>query len=498
MNRPWPRRLLIAAAVTFAAIAVLGRTAPAAEPPPAAARPNVLFVAVDDLRPGAIGAYGDPVAKTPALDKLAARGVLFNRAYCQQAVCSPSRTSLLTGRRPDTTKVYDLETHFRKNLPDVVTLPQLFKQAGYHVQGMGKIYHGGLDDPQSWSEPLWQPKGVPALSADARAALARQQAALKAAGKDAGRARGVPYESPDVADDQLPDGAMASRAVELLRQYKQKPGTPFFLATGFLKPHLPFIAPKKYFDLYKPEQFKVPAHRTLPAGAPPFTGNNSGELRAYLDIPAAGPVPDEQAVKLAHAYAAATSYMDAQLGRILDELEQLDLAKSTVVVVWGDHGWSLGEHGLWCKHTNYEDSTRAPLIFAGPGAAAGKKSDRLVEFVDVYPTLADLAGLPPPDGLEGTSLKPVLADPSRPWKRAAFSQYPRSVPGKGQGMGYAVRTDRYRLVEWRVKGEPVARELYDHQADPAETVNLADRPEHAGALKEMTAILSAGWQASRP
>ena len=456
-------------------------------------RPNILFVAVDDLKP-TIGAYGDPIAKTPAMDALAARGMLFNRAYCQQAVCSPSRTSLLTGRRPDTTKVYDLETHFRTELPDVVTLPQHFKNNGYHVVGMGKVYHSGLDDKPSWSEPVWQPR-VKALSSEGQARLAAQKEEWKQKGRDPSRARGVPYESPDAPDDQLPDGAIAGHAIELLQKYKQSPEKPFFMAVGFLKPHLPFIAPKKYHDLYKPEQFKVPAHRTLPKNAPAWAGNNSGELRAYLDIPQQGPVPDEQAVKLIHAYYAATSYMDAQLGRILTELDKLDLAKNTIIIVWGDHGWSLGEHGLWCKHTNYEDATRTPLIIAGPGVkASGAKTDALVEFVDVYPTLTELAGLSPTQGLEGSSFVPLLGDPKTPWKKGALSQYPRSIPQQGAGMGYSIRTERFRLVEWRVKGKGVAWELYDHQTDPAETVNLAGAADHQKTLESLKQMLGDGWQ----
>ena len=481
---------------TFVSLLMLAIAGVAAADGPT--RPNILFVAVDDLKP-TIGAYGDPIAITPAMDSLAARGVLFDRAYCQQAVCSPSRSSLLTGRRPDTTKVYDLVKHFRTELPDVVTLPQHFKNNGYRTVGMGKIYHSGLDDKPSWSEPYWQPK-VKAMSAAAQERLARQKAELAGAGKDASKARGVPYESPDVAEDQLPDGAIAGHAIELLQQYKQSPEKPFFMAVGFLRPHLPFIAPKKYHDLYKPEQFKLPPNGTLPQGAPAWAGNNSGELRAYLDIPDRGAVPDEQALRLIHAYYAAVSYMDAQLGRILAVLDKLDLAKNTIIILWGDHGWSLGEHGLWCKHTNYEDATRVPLIIAGPGVTSvGAKIDALLELVDVYPTLAELAGLPLTDGLEGTSFKRLLADPKLPWKKAAFSQYPRAIPQQGAGMGYAVRTDRYRLVEWRNNAsKAVAWELYDHQADPAETVNLAGAAEGQTTLEELKKVLANGWEKVRP
>ncbi len=467
----------------------------------AASRPNVLFIAVDDLRPQ-LGCYGDPLVKSPNIDRLAARGVVFRRAYCQQAVCSPSRVSLLTGRRPDTTKVYDLQTHFRAHLPDVVTLPQHFKANGYHTRSFGKIYHPGLDDAPSWSEPSWMPTGSQ-FSVEASAVLARQQEEYKAAGRDPGRARGLPFESRDVADDALPDGHIADRAIAHLRAHKAGSDRPFFLAVGFLKPHLPFVAPKKYWDLYRPEQIELAAHRDLPAGAPAFAGNGSGELRAYATIPRKGPIPDEQARRMIHGYLACVSYTDAQVGRLLDALDAAGLAKNTVIVFWGDHGYSLGEHGLWTKHTNFEDATRVPLIVVPAGdlakGAAGKSSDALVEFVDVYPTLAELCGLPLPSGLEGISLTPLLEDPRRPWKRAAFSQYPRKVRGQGAAMGYSLRTDRYRFVEWRVPGKPsLAAELYDHQTDPKETKNLAADPAHAERVRELSAMLEAGWRNARP
>ncbi|MBN2475488.1 MAG: sulfatase [Pirellulales bacterium] len=476
-------------------------------------RLNVLFFAVDDLRPET-GGYGNPIIKTPHIDELASRGTLFCRAYCQQAVCSPSRTSLLTGRRPDTTGVYDLQTHFRLNLPDVVTLPQHFKQCGYHTQGFGKIYHGGLDDPHSWSVPHWSPPGPGYGKPETLTALDEQRKQLRAKyggpssevlQRDAKtgavlkrsapkyRVRGPAWEDPDVADAALPDGKTAARAIRVLRQVRHKP---FFLAVGFLKPHLPFVAPKKYYELYQREELHLATNPFPPKDVPAIAMHNWGELRNYSGIPPRGSLSDAMALDLVHGYYAATSYVDAQIGRVLDELDRLGLREKTVIVLWGDHGWQLGEHGLWCKHTNFEIATRVPLIFSAPAQKQpGAKTDALAEFVDIYPTLCDLCSLPIPDGLEGTSLAPVMEDPKRAWKTAALSQYPR-----GKVMGYSMRTDRYRYTEWlpRAGGAPVARELYDHRNDPQENVNLAGLPESAEMVSQLSRHLKAGWRAARP
>lgn len=475
---------------------------------------NVLFIAVDDLRPET-GAYGNPVIKTPNLDALSKRGITFNRAYCQQAVCSPSRTSLLCGRRPDTTKVYDLQTHFRRNLPDVVTLPQQFKLNGYHVQGMGKIFHGGLDDPQSWSVPHWNPKAPGYGKPETLRALAEEAKQLRE--KHGGpaskvlerdpktgtvlkttapkfRARGPAWEDPEVADNALQDGATADHAIETLRSFKSQE-KPFFLAVGFLKPHLPFVAPKKYFDFYNRADLKLASNPFPPKDCPDIALHTWGELRAYRDIPSKGPLSDATALDLIHGYYAATSYTDAQIGRVVDELKNLGLDDKTIVIVWGDHGWQLGEHGLWCKHSNFEIAARVPMVLSVPGQKQpGARTDALVEFVDIYPTLCDLCGIPLPEGLEGVSLAPLLDDPNRPVKSAAFSQYPR-----GPAMGYSMRTDRYRYTEWQPKkpGPPVAVELYDHQVDPQENVNLANLPEHKALVAKLSKQLKAGWQAAQ-
>ncbi|CAN5904051.1 sulfatase [soil metagenome] len=477
-------------------------------------KPNVLFIAVDDLRPE-MGCYGNPIVKTPNLDRLAARGLVFNRAYCQQAVCSPSRSSIMTGRRPDATRVYDLETHFRVALPDAVTLPQHFKANGYHCAALSKIYHHGFEDGRSWSEPHWYPSGqrVDTDPVDwtkrivtkfeggvweysSKAAPADND---KPAGGKAGKApKGDAFEVSSRSDDELPDGFTAAEAVKRLQALKGE-GKPFFLAVGFLKPHLPFIAPKHYWDLYDPDKIPLPAVDHLPTGAPVFAGHDNGELHTYANVPKGNPIPTDFAKSLRHGYYACISYMDAQVGRLLDALDREGLADNTIIVLWGDHGWQLGDHGLWHKHTNFELAARAPLIISLPGQkTAGRKCEVPVEFVDVYPTLADVCGLTIPAGLEGASLKPFLENPAAPSDKVAFSQYPRSGTQTGGRslMGYSLRDERWRLTLWRDRnnGEIAATELYDETNDPHETVNVADRSEHreviASLSKKMPAFVA--------
>ena len=467
-------------------------------------RPNVLFFAVDDLRPE-FGAYGKSYIHSPNLDRLAARGVTFTRAYCQQAVCSPSRSSLLTGTRPDTTKVWDLETHFRKALPDVVTLPQHFKQNGYFVQGMGKLFHGGFDDPRSWSVPWTGPNtkhgayGLPESRAILQARIEEMKAKPKNPGAGKARNYGPAFESSEVPDNTFHDGMLAEMAVAALGECAKK-DQPFWLGVGFIKPHLPFVAPNKYWDLYDPAKIELAPNPFPPKGAPPYAVVNGGELRTYHGIPA-GPIPDDLARQLKHGYYAAISYMDAQMGRVLDELDRLGLKDNTIVVLWGDHGWKLGEHGAWCKHTNVENDTNAPLLISVPGlSTAGQKAQSLAEFVDIYPTLAELCGLPLPDHLAGTSLVPVLRDPTAVVKSAALSRYPRPYQGQ-QLMGYSMRTDRYRFTRWLRRDDHSkveAVELYDEQADPQENVNLANAPEHAELVSKLTEQWQRAWQADRP
>jgi len=464
-------------------------------------RLNVLFIAVDDLRPE-LGCYGNQRVGSPNIDRLAKRGVAFRRAYCQQAVCSPSRTSLLTGLRPDSTKVYDLQTHFRDTVPRVVTLPQHFKNHGYRVVGMGKIYHGGLDDELSWSEPWRRPGGSGYQLPENLALIRKKQAEARKRGLKgqalSRAARGPATEMADVPDNAYPDGACADMAIETLGQIKDEP---FFLAVGFLKPHLPFNAPKRYWDRYRRDEIGLADNPFAPKGSPPFALTSFGELRNYDDMPQEGPVGDDDARRLIHGYLACVSYTDAQIGRVVDELDRLDLAKKTAIVLWGDHGWKLGEHGSWCKHTNFELDARVPMIVAAPGiGGAGKSTDALAEFVDIYPTLCDLAKLPLPDHLEGTSLLPVLDDVGKSVKTAAFSQYPRGHQGRAL-MGYSMRTDRWRYTEWldRKSGEVVARELYDHENDPAENENVAERSDNAAVVAHLSRQLAQGkgWRESQ-
>jgi arylsulfatase A-like enzyme len=466
------------------------------------AKPNVLFIAVDDLRPE-IGCYGNAIVKTPNIDRLAARGMVFTHAYCQQAVCSPSRSSLLTGRRPDATRVYDLETHFRVALPDAVTLPQHFKANGYYCAALSKIYHHGFEDGRSWSEPHWYPSGQtidtdpvdwtkrivkkvgPGVKEYEAPAAPRPPADNDKpnAGKAAKAAKGPAYEVSAKEDDQLPDGATAAEAVRRLHDLKSK-REPFFLAVGFLKPHQPFVAPKKYWDLYDPAKIPTPLIDHLPTGAPAFAGHPNGELHSYANVPAGNPIPEDLARTLRHGYYAAISYTDAQVGRLLDALEKEGLADNTIIVLWGDHGWQLGDHGLWHKHTNFELATRAPLIISMPKQkTAGQKCDAPVEFVDIYPTLAEVCGLPIPTGLDGVSLKKWIDYPSLPAAKVAISQYPRGGAQTGNLplMGYSIRDARWRLTLWRDTrtGAIAATELYDEQNDPAESKNVADVAENA-------------------
>jgi iduronate 2-sulfatase len=454
---------------------------------------NVLFFAVDDLRPE-LSAYGKSYIHSPNLDRIAKRGLTFTRAYCQQAVCSPSRSSLLTGTRPDTTKVYDLQTHFRKALPDVVALPQHFKDHGYFTQGMGKLYHGSLDDPRSWSTPITQPK-----SAHGTYGLPESRPAQGKQGKKRGE-RGPAFESSDVPDNTFHDGELADMAVAALRDIAKK-NQPFWLGVGFIRPHLPFVSPKKYWDLYDPAKIELAANPFPPKNAPGYAVTSGGELRTYRGTPASGPVPDDLARQLKHGYYAAISYMDAQVGRVLDDLERLGLAENTIVILWGDHGWKLGEHGSWCKHSNVENDTNAPLLISVPGMkSAGARTDALVEFVDIYPSLAELCGLPLPSHLEGTSFAPLITDPQRAWKTAAFSQYPREEDGK-KLMGYSMRTDRYRFTRWVHRDDQTkvdAVELYDHQTDPRENVNIANDPKHAELVKSLTEQGLKGWRGAKP
>lgn len=448
-------------------------------------RPNILLILVDDLKP-ALRSFGDSHAISPNIDRLAARGVRFQHAYANQAVCAPSRINLMTGRRSTSTGIYHFGMDLRDYVPNAVTLPQLFRQAGYTTQSIGKVFHvghGSFDDRASWSVPSRKDKVIeyrdPA-STDGRATREEvlfnevpfEGAVFEAAAK---QPRGAAWESPDVPDEAYADGRTARFAGQRLRELKAAK-SPFFLAVGFARPHLPFAVPKRYWDLYDPAKLPQPASDRLPAGAPDFAGKVKGEIAAYTPLPASGigaDIPPDQRRKLIHGYYAGVSYVDAQIGKLLDALDREGLAKDTIVILWGDHGFHLGDHGLWTKHTNYEQAVRLPLILAGPGTGrAGAAPAQLAETVDIYPTLVRLAGLRLPatmQPLDGTDLGPVLRDARRQVRPYAYHAFNR--PGR---IGQAIRADRYRLIRWtkEATGERI-HELYDLRSDPGETRNIA-------------------------
>jgi iduronate 2-sulfatase len=467
---------------------------------------NVLLITIDDLRPE-LGCYGVGAAHSPRIDRLASEGTVFERAYCAQGVCNPSRVSLLTGLRPDSHHVADNETHFRRFLPSILTLPQAFARQGYLNAGLGKVFHGTLPDPPSWSRYATPPEDLPVyMVPETRSRQARREDVARQRGYSQAwinaYLRGPATESSETPDDAHWDGRLAGLATAMLRDLKD--AQPFFLGVGFTKPHLPYVAPKRYWDLYARQDIPLAPDPALPRGAPPFAVNNMTELASHEDFvavrnPTEGGLDDESARLLKHGYLACVSFVDAQVGRVLDALETLGLRHRTIVVLLGDNGYKLGEHGSWGKMTNYEVDVRAPLILSVPGQKRpGVPVTGLVEMVDLYPTLCELAGIGTPHPTEGTSLVPLLDDPGRPWKTAAFSQYARGFTNRF--MGRAMRTDRYRLVEWRdlIDGPLVAVELYDHASDPGEDVNIAGDPANRDLVDSLSAQLAAGWRAARP
>lgn len=466
----------------------------ATEVPVAAPRPNVLFIVVDDLRT-TLGSYGDATAITPNIDRLAARSLLFTRAYVQQAVCNPSRQSFLSGRRPDAIRVWNLTSHFRQTAPDVISLPEHFKRHGYVTQGIGKIYHdpAEMQDAPSWSLPAT----FNVLAKEEDYLLPENQAP-----PDKPQRKMAATEAADAPDEAYPDGKVAAAAVTALGELKSR-GQPFFLAVGFRKPHLPFSAPKKYWDLYNRSKIPEPGRETPPLNAPEIALHGWPELRGYNDIAKQGPLAHEKAMELRHGYYAGVSYTDAQVGKVINELDRLKLAENTIVVLFSDHGFHLGDSGLWCKDTVYEEATRTPLLLSAPRVssqrAVGRRTEALVELIDLYPTLAELCGIPLPNKLDGRSLASLLRNPRQAWKTAAYSQFPRpwepSSPQPPRRMGYSVRTDRFRYVEWRdfKTRELLARELYDYSTSEIETVNLASDPAYAGQVAVLSRELKKGF-----
>jgi len=420
-------------------------------------KPNVLFIAVDDLRPE-LGCYGKKQIKSPNIDRLAGNGTRFANAYCNVPVCGASRASLLMGMRPTETRFVDFNAYAQDEAPGRVSLPGHFKDNGYYTLSNGKVFHHVDDMLSSWSEAPWNPvteSGNPL----------NYLLPMNIHPSDSAKKRGYPFEAADVADDAYFDGQIASKAIADLRRLKRK-GKPFFMALGFLKPHLPFNAPKRYWDLYPPESVRLADNNYPPLNVPPQAIHNYGELRHYTGIPMDGPITETMARELVRGYYACVSYVDAQIGRVLAVLEELELTDNTIVVLWGDHGWQLGEHRLWCKHANFKTSLHAPLIVSVPGRNAGQRTDALVEFIDIYASLCDLAALEKPSHLQGTSFAPILDNPALPGKQAVFSRFI---------FGESIKTYRYAYTEWFDKqGNSVARMLYDHASDPDENKNIAD------------------------
>lgn len=426
---------------------------------------NVLFIAVDDLKP-MLGCYGDTQILTPNIDKLANSGTAFLNNQCQQAVCSPSRASLMFGMRPDKTKIWDLHTPVRTATEDVKTVAEHFKDNGYESAAFGKIFHISMADKEhdvkSWSisyskinqdnysENIGEPFAGHYQDPETKKEMDELYQSFLNGGVKSGNARAKVLEKIkpstemlDVPDEAYGDGQIANNSVKMIQQLANKE-KPFFIAVGFKKPHLPFVSPKKYWDFYNPEKIELSSWQKAPIGAPEFAMHTWGELKSYSDINPAiqanGLLSEEKQRELIHGYMAAVSYTDAQIGKLLNELENQGVADNTIIVLWGDHGWHLGDHGIWCKHSNFEQATRAPLIFSAPDTKQGIKNSSPVEFVDIYPTLCDLAGIEIPAFTDGTSLKPIMTGNAAKVKEFAISQYPRG----NNRMGYSLRTERYR------------------------------------------------------
>ena len=505
------------------------------------AKPNILFIAIDDLRPE-LGSYGSEIAISPNLDKLSSQGLQFNRAYCQQAICGPSRASVLTGIRPETSGIYHNYIKFREVNPDIITLPQHFMNNGYETVYAGKIFHhGDLDDEKSWSRlpalDSMKAKGIKkpvgfALEKNKRDRAETRKAMITKYGDVAryGLAMGNAFESADLPDHTYIDGFNTDLAIATLKEMLAKGDKPFFLGLGFNKPHLNWVAPKKYWDLYNPKEIKLSSNTDAPTNAATMGLHPSFELRVRSGIPKKGLIDEELAVRLKHAYLACISYVDAQIGKIISAMEKAGVREKTIIIVWSDHGYHLGDMGIWGKATNYEIATRVPMMIWTPDmpkTTQGFKTNALVELVDIYPTLCDLAGLETPEQLEGYSFAPLINAPEREWKTAALSQFPtpalrewgayplrpamretyfgpliKEVEEKikmqqkekwnrdlfeNNLMGYAMRTDKYRFIVWKDRGdlekEPLFIELYDHVNDPRETNNIANRnPELVAEL----------------
>ncbi|MFK7981047.1 MAG: sulfatase [Saprospiraceae bacterium] len=433
-------------------------------------KPNILFIAVDDLRPE-IKSFGASQIISPNLDKLAGQSMIFNRAYCNIPTCGASRASLLSGTRPTRHRFVTYDTRKDKDMPDVASLIMQFKNNGYQTISNGKVYHFADDDSLAWDE-IWRPKGH-----GQNYKLEKNLQLL-----DEG-SRGMPFEAADVADDAYFDGEIANKGITDLRKFKDSE-QPFFLSLGFKKPHLPFNAPQKYWDMYNRAEITLPESYVQPKSIPKRAFHNYGELRQYAGVAKKGPVSDEFAKELIHGYYACVSYVDAQIGKVMDELEHLGLAKNTIIVLWGDHGWNLGEHKLWCKHSTFETSLNAPLIVKVPGLTNGTKTNAITEYIDIYPSLCDLAGIEKPAHLEGESFVPILNNGKRD-KNFAVSKFKNAVTLIEDDLFYTEWTDD--------AGTAYARMLFDHSKDPLELDNLAEKEAYQEIVEQLSERLREKW-----
>ncbi|SEQ79256.1 Arylsulfatase A [Hyunsoonleella jejuensis] len=432
-------------------------------------KPNILFIAVDDLRPE-LNFYGANHIKSPNLDKLAGESLVFSRAYCNIPVCGASRASLMTGARP--TRKRFINAHIKKDedYPEAISLPMLLKQNGYITISNGKIYHHKTDDKNAWDE-IWQADGLWSY------ALPESQEIRK------NTRRGLPIEMAEVHDSVYRDGKLALKVIRDLQKLKQEKQS-FFLTMGLMKPHLPFTAPKKYWDLYDRASIELPESYIQPENTPKQAFHNFGELRQYENIPKKGDLPDALARELIHGYYACVSYIDAQIGLVLDELKRLELEDDTIVILWGDHGWNLGDHKLWCKHVTFETSLRTPLIIKVPGKTKGEKTNAITEYIDIYPSLAELAGLDIPNTVDGKSFVPIL-NGEKPQKNWAVSKFKDAVTLIKGDLFYTEWTDD--------NGVAYARMLFDHKNDPLELENLAEKLEYGNLVKTLSLELREKW-----
>lgn len=492
------------------------------------AKPNILFISIDDLRP-ALSAYGDTIAITPNLDHLANEGMTFRQMFCQSAVCAPSRASLMTGLRPDSTRVWHLGDKFREINPETVTMPQYFAQFGYHTVNIGKIFHNYMPDSISWDEPDLRParylrpgwlgrdgetfyinEEVNKSQEIKRDSLLKLRPVRYADGWNTGPA----WEDADVHDTMYYDGAQNELAKKTLTRLA-KMDKPFYFGLGYFRPHLPFAVPKKYWDLYDPDEIPLAANPEIPEGAPIWTMNSMYELRHYDGFNHIGHptssyrMSEDTARILKHGYYASVSYVDALLGDLFAHMKKLGTYKNTIVIVWGDHGWKLGDHNSWGKMTNYNIDLQVPMIIRYPGQKkTGFQTFAITELVDIFPSLCELAGIKVPDYMQGTSFVPLLNDPNLPWKDAAFSQFhrrPQVSADGGRYMGYSINTMAFHYIEWyqwnhttKIKGDYVSAELYDRINDPYERTNLAQKGEYVDVIKNLSTQLADGWREAVP